>query len=487
MAGGLTERSLRALLWSAGDSFGQVALSFATFFVLVRMLEPADFGIVALAGVFIFFFGPIANLGFTEALVQRQQIDSEHFNTSFWCSLGISLALMSACFLGADALARLLGEPAFAPVLQWLSLTLPLNALGGVQLAFLRRDIRFRELSMRSLAGRAAGSIVGIAAAVAGMGVWSLVAQQLVGALIKSLAVALATPWRPKPRVSLRHFRELWGFGFHTTSSQIVLAASEQLLTLLIGWLVGSVALGYFTVGLRMVELIRSVIANAVQNVAFAAFSRLQDDLPALQRAYRQATRISCLFGFPIGAGMIVLAEPLVTTLFGAKWAESIPLFQILATGMFFSFYTMFVSSLHRALGRADIGLYLSIAVLVLGVVGVGIANRWGLVAIAMVWVGRLFVILPAIVLLLRWLLRERIRGLLQPAAAPLAASGLMTAGMAVMVWQFGGTVPDIALIPVATALGAVLYGLALWSLSPDLMRHTIKTLRTAIHPTGGR
>jgi len=483
MAVGLRERSLRALVWSASESFAQVALSFATFLALARMLEPPDFGIVALAGVFIFFFGAIANLGFTEAIVQRRELDPEHLDTSFWATIGISLALMAICLLGADVFARWLGEPAFAPVLRWLSLTLPLNALGNVQLAQLRRDIRFREVSVRSLTGRTIGSIVGVGAAVAGMGVWSLVAQQLAGSLIRSAALALAIPWRPKARMSLRHFRDLWKFGYRTSASHIVVAAGEQLLTLMIGGLAGSVALGYFTVGLRMVELIRSVIASAVQNVAFSTFSRMQDDLAAMQRTYQQSTRISCLFGFPIGTGMIVLAGPLVTTLFGAKWTESIPLLQILAAGMFFNFYTMFFSSLHRALGRPEIGLYLAIVVLVLGVVGVGVAVGWGLVAVSAVWVGRMFAILPVIVLVLHRLLHAPVEAFLRPAVTPATASAVMAAGVTAIAWQLEGTLPTAGLLAVATAAGAVIYGTAVWLLSPDLVRFTAKTLRTAIRP----
>jgi hypothetical protein len=152
---------------------------------------------------------------------------------------------------------------------------------------------------------------------------------------------------------------------------------------------------------------------------------------------------------------------------------------------MFFNFYTMFVSSLHRARGRADIGLYLATIVLVLSVIGLPFAAEYGLVGVSIVWVGRLFAILPIVVLILRWLLREPVWVILQPALAPLLASGVMAAGVMAIAWELDGRVPTIVLLAVATGVGAVIYALTLWSLSPELMRHTVKTLRAVIHPTG--
>src|SRR3546814_16176159 len=112
------------------------------------------------------------------------------------------------------------------------------------------------------------------------------------------------------------------GFGFYVSMSQVASGAGEQLLNFLVGTLFGTAALGYFNVAWRMVQLVRSLLSSAVYHVGLSAFARLQNDLPALARAYVQATRISCLVGFPIGIGMALLGPLLIRALFGSQGDE---------------------------------------------------------------------------------------------------------------------------------------------------------------------
>src|SRR3546814_8798630 len=103
-----------------------------------------------------------------------------------------------------------------------------------------------------------------------------------------------------------------------------------------------------------MVQLVRSLLSSAVYHVGLSAFARLQNDLPALARAYVQATRISCLVGFPIGIGMALLGPLLIRALFGSKWDESTVLLAVLALEFLPAGYCMFVSALYRSVGKAD-------------------------------------------------------------------------------------------------------------------------------------
>ena len=143
MSDDLKRRSIKGFAWAAGESVGVAAISLITFIVLARLLEPQDFGIFALASVFIFFCNLLIAHGLSDALVQRQDVDDEHFDTAFWSTLLLSLLLTGGCLLAAGPAAALLKEPGLAQVLPWLALSLPLGAASTVQMAIFRRDMRF--------------------------------------------------------------------------------------------------------------------------------------------------------------------------------------------------------------------------------------------------------------------------------------------------------------------------------------------------------
>ncbi len=479
MLASIKTRSIKGFVWSAGESFGVALLSFVSFAVMARVLEPRDFGIVALASVFIFFSNLFVAHSFADVVVQRQRIDPEHLDTAFWSTLGIALLLMALCQAIAGGAATLLGEPALAEVLFFLSMAVPLGALGSVHLALCRRDKRFGTVAVRSLLGRAAGAVVGIVLVLAGFGLWSLVAQQLVGTLVSTIAAFTGVAWRPRLRFSLSRLRDMWAFGLNVSTTQIVAGASEQALNLMVGTLFGSVALGYFTIAWRMVQLIRSLISSAVYHVGLSAFARLQDDRPALGRAFVQSTRIACLAGFPIAAGIALAGEPLLLALFGAKWAPSVPLLAVLALEMIPIFYGIFFSVLYRATDRSGWSLYMALFNLALGVGGVLALAPLGMLAVAIFWVARALLLVPIHIALVRRILGMPAHAIAAPTLVPAIATLVMAAGLAPLrialeargmnAWT------ELALLIPA---GAFLYGIAIRLLSPDLAGLAMRTAR---------
>jgi len=480
----LRTRSIKGFLWSVGESFGVAVLSLASFLVMARALEPQDFGVVALAGVFIFFFNLITGHGFADAIVQRLRLDPDHLDTAFWSALGLAFVLLALCQAAAGAAAAVFGEPALAEVLRWLSWVLPVGAIGSVPLALFRREMHFRMVAACSVTGRVTGAVVGIVMALGGFGLWSLVGQQLAGVLASSVAIAWSTEWRPRLRFSVPHLRDLWVFGFHVSAAQVVTGAGEQVLNLLIGALFGSTALGYFNVAWRMVQLVKSLISSAVYHVGLSAFARLQEDSAAVTRAFLGSTRISCLAGFPLGAGMALVSGPLVAVLFGAKWSASVPLLTVLALEIIPAFYGMFLSALYRAMDKAAWVLGMALLYFGAGVAGVLALAPFGMLAIAGFWVARAVVLMPVHVGLVSRLLATPARDVAWPAAAPLVGTAVMAAGVAALRLLLAGEgLGPIAELALLVPTGALLYGTAVWIVSPELIEAAMKTARVMVTP----
>lgn len=482
MADDLKTRSIRGLVWAVGESAGVAVISLASFIVLARLLEPQDFGIVALATVFIYFCNILTGHSFADAVVQRRALASDHLDTAFWSTLAIALLLMAACLLGADALAVAFAEPRLAEALRWLSLVLPLGALSSVQTALFRREMRFDAVARRTLVGRGLGAAAGVAAAVYGYGFWSLVVQQLVGQLATTIAF-LAAPWRPRLRFSGRRFGELWAFGAHVSANQIVTGAGEQALNLLVGSLFGATALGYFNLAWRAVQLVRSLVSSAVYQVGLSAFSRLQQDRGAVTEAFIQATRLSCLLGFPVAVGIALVDEPLVLTAFEEKWRVSIPLLAILALELVPAFYGMFLSVLYRAMDRAAWGLAMALLYGALGLGGALAAAPLGLEAVVAVWVARAFLLMPLHILLVHRLLSAPLPRLVAPVLAPLAGAAAMAAGLAALRLALPPDLAPAAKLALLVPAGALIYVLAIRLLSPRLFELALRTLGVAAAP----
>jgi PST family polysaccharide transporter len=478
MADDLKHRSLGSVFWALSESMGAAVISLIAFLGMARLLEPADFGVVAMAGAVVLLLNLVIAHGFPDALIQAREVRPDHVHTAFWSVLALAVLLAAAAASGAAAIGRLTGTPKVADVLHWLALILPLNALGGVQAAMLRRELRFRDVAATTLIGRVAGAAVGLTMAALGGGAWSLVGQQLVAALATNAALAMTYRWRPRLRFSRESFRSLAGFGMHVSASQLISGLSEQAVNLMLGTLFGPVVLGYFNIAWRTVQLLRSLIAGALYQVGFSTFSRLQENSEALKSGFRQATQLSCLVGFPLGIGIALVAHHLIVAFYGAKWGASVPILAWLALHFVPVFFAMFFTACYRAKGRADWVMYLTVADLVVTVVGILALRDQPVVAVAVFWVAKSFAYMPVHVFLLSRLLGVGAGWLLRPAGVPMAAGLIMGAAvLAADRWLFAGFGPSAGLL-LDGAVGIVVYGAAIRLLSPDLQRLALTTVK---------
>jgi len=476
LADDLKKRSIKGFAWAAGESVGVAAISLVSFIIMARLLDPQDFGIFALASVFIFFCNLITAHGLADALVQRQHVDEDHLDTAFWSTLILSVVLMAGCLVASGPAANLLGEPRLADVLQWLSFSLPLGAASIVQMSIFRREMRFDAVTRRSIAGRILGAAVGIAMAYAGYGIWSLVAQQIVGQLAMTSAFLTAS-WRPRWRFSFARLRDMWGFGFHVSATQIISGAGEQVLTLTIGAIFGATALGYFTIAWRAIQLLKSLVSAAVYHVGLSAFSKLQDNRAALSDAFLNATRISSLAGFPIAIGLFLIADPLVHVAFEAKWLASVPLLAMLALELLAAFYGMFLTALYRATNRATWVLWMSCAYAATGFAGVMIAAPFGMAVAVGIWVARSLLLMPIHVALVSRVLQMPAWRIASPTFAPAIAAAAMAGGILATRAALPSDLAPSIYLAIVIPVGALIYGTAIWLLNPDLVRLLLRTV----------
>ena len=424
----LREKAVNGLVWSVIQKWGRAAISTVAFIALARLLPPEAFGLVALATVVTAFIEILLDQGFSAAIVQRTDLEPEHLDTAFWISVLIGLLLTLGAIAASELAAAFFNEPELAPVIRWLSLSFIFVALSSTQTAILQRDLKFKSLAARSTAAALVGGVVGVGMAFAGFGVWSLVGQNLVRALVGVIVLWRASNWRPGLKVSKKHYRELFTFGASVTGTNLLNTLTRRSDDFLIGYFLGPTLLGYYTVGYRLLLVTMRLVTGIVNSVAFPTFSRIQQNRTRTRRAFYEVTQYTSLLAFPVFIGLAVLAPELVTALFGEQWAPSIPIMQILALIGILLSVLAFNGSVMRASGKPSWQFGIMLLTAVCSVIGFLIAVRWGIVAVAASFVIVGYLLAPLSYVAVRKLIQIDFRTYLGQFVAPLSASLIMAA-----------------------------------------------------------
>ncbi|HEY9601128.1 MAG TPA: MOP flippase family protein [Allocoleopsis sp.] len=477
----LRQNAVKGVVWSAITSWGRQAIAFIVFFLLARLLGPEAFGLVALATVFLAFVQVFVDQGFAEAIIQRHELDPEHLDTAFWTNLGIGLLITVLCIGTAGLAAELFHEPQLAPVIRWLSLNFTIIALSSVQDAILRRNLAFRSLAVRSLIGVVAGGVVGVVMAFSGYGVWSLVGQQLSSGLVQTTVLWWASHWRPGFRVSQSHFKELFSFGINVVGMNVLEFVNRRADDFLVGYFLGSKALGYYSVAYRLMMIGLDLLTNVINQVAIPTFSKLQLEPERLLRAFYSVIELTSLVSFPAFIGLAVLAPELLPTLLGAKWFPSIPVIQVLALiGVLHSVY-YYNGSVIMAMGKPSWKLIINFIYSIANVIAFIIAVRWGIVAVAAAFVIRGYVLAPMELWLLKKLIPLNLITYFRQYIAPLAGSLAIAVTVWLVKYFLGDLVNVYILLAICIALSIASYVLTILLIAPKLFQQAFDMAQLAV------
>lgn len=332
MSEGHKRRTLHGIVWNFLRVFGQTFLSLGAGVILARLLPPADFGLLAIAMVFIGFAELIASIGMGPAIVQRPTLNEQVLVVANTLSLIAGGLLFALCWLLAPWLGRFFGDPRVTAILQVLSVPLWASALAAVSRSQLIRAMNFRRLFAIDLVAYLVGyAAVSITLALLGYGVWSLVWGTTVSLLLQAAAALFLVRPRPKLSLAATEARELLGFGGGVSLNNTInyLAANVDYLT--IGKFLNPALLGLYTRAYQLVTMPVSKIAATLSGALFPSYAEIQDDPVRLRRAYLKAVNATALITFPVLAGFAISADTVIVGLYGPHWREAVPAFRILA------------------------------------------------------------------------------------------------------------------------------------------------------------
>jgi PST family polysaccharide transporter len=468
----------KGIIWSAVNTWTNNVLSLAVVTLLARLVSPNEFGIVALAGIYVSFGQVFISDTVSEALVQRHLLDRGHLDAAFWMMAALGALATLAGIAVAPILGFVFSEEALVPILQVISLRLVFDALLTVPNALLLRQLDFRSFAMRSLFANIAGGAVGVGLALAGGGAWALVLQQLVNAVVTLAVVGAHAGWVPRLQFPVAHARDLIGYSWFSVLSRLGYFLVNNVDRIIIGSLASSTALGIYSLAKRVTEMMSTSITGVVVAVAHPLFARDQHDLVRLRAALTTMMDRTALVAFPAFFGLAAIARDVVPLVFGDKWIAAVPVLQVLAILMALYAVSTLHGALVRAMGRADWWSGFVNLTSALYVVGFVAAGRYGIVAVAASSLAMFALVSPLHFWMVGRLLDLRLTGYLPIFIAPLAASCAMAALIFLMRhWAAFAALPLLSRVPAEVAVGMAAYGLFVAVLAPERTRSLMSQL----------
>lgn len=324
----MANHRLMTLIWIFTEKFGLIFLSMITFVVYAHLLTPTELGVGTVIIAIVEVVGILFSSMLEDPLVRLQRMEDKHVSSVFWFAVLVSLASIALISLGVMLYTT-------SAELRWMtavaSVKILFTLMARVYVAQMRRSGNFKLLASRTLLGKVAGGVGGVAVALLGLGPWAVIAQALIMDCISAVVLMRNDP----RRIPLHIDRQVLGEVLRAGTPVAINVMSSQTLqrgvNVILGLTAGAHAVGMFNLAMRIIDLPRSAIYNGLMSYALPVFARRSAEPARLIGVIGDSTAISGFVLTPLFFGIALTANDIVLLIFGAKWADAIPMLQVLA------------------------------------------------------------------------------------------------------------------------------------------------------------
>ena len=468
--------------WMSAGSWIEQAVNFAIFALLARLLGVEAFGFLAMAAAFVLISEFLVRESVSEILLTQEALSPGRLNSVFWLLTVFGIALSAILFAASGPIARFYDASEVGPLIVALSPTVLMIALTAVPVALLRRDMQFRVLALRAVAGVVAGGVVGVGMALAGYGVWSLAGQRVTQVGVNVIMAWAAVSWRPGADISLHHIRDVFSFGHRMVGLRAAELAAVQLPSIIVGVMLGPTQAGLFSIAWRVVEIASFLVITPLRMVAQPAFSSVARSGGQATNLLVDIMRMAGLAVFPAFAGLAVLSEPALIVLFGQKWAPAAPVLSVMSIFGMYLCIEKVQQTYCLAAGKVGVLALLAWCEVGLAATLIYLAVTFGLTAVATAFVAAFLVVWPL-----------RFRNLATIAnLGPVQLAGVhtlpmtMAVVMAVGVWLLSNWLAEpsnAVILGLGTLTGIVIFVVLALLLSRDRLQLLRSFMRPASAP----
>ena len=353
----MNDKAKKGLFWRSLESVGVQGMQFVIQLVLARILMPEDFGVVAILNIFVNLANTLVQNGLGSAIIQKKDPRKEDFATVFMIEIGISVVTYLLIFAGAHLIADYYENPALVLYLRVFALTIIISALGSMQTTVLRYRLDFKPSFIANFAGIVCQGASGIALAVMGFGVWSLIVSQIIYRIITTLLLFFFAKWIPQAKFSGKSFTELFSYSWKLTVGWIIGTVYQDIFSFVIGKVYDEATLGYYSKGNSIPNVINRMVTQVTTAVMFPVISKSQDDKEAVKKQTREMLGISAAMIFPVMAFVAGAANPIVRLILTDKWLPAVPIIQIFCISSSINVVSNANMQSFNAIGHSDVFL----------------------------------------------------------------------------------------------------------------------------------
>ena len=407
----LKRKTIVSLFWSFLDKFGEQLIYLVSGIILLRIVEPTEYGLMGTLMIFTVFSKVIADSGFGRALLNKKDISETAYSSVFYFNVGISLFFYIALFFLAPFIAKVFNEPRLTAVSRILFLSFVFYSFGIIQQTLLVKRADFRTITKVNIPSLLIAATVAIVMGIKGMGVWCLVAQHLIYSFLRTLFMWIKTGWKPVAQFSLHALRSFFIFSNKLLASGLITAIFNNIYPAIIAYFYPNSMnqVGYYSQANKYQDIPFGMISNAFRSVSMLILSEINKELERLKRVVRKIMQSVAFLAFPIGLYMILAAEPAFQILFGNKWNPAIPYFKGLTIAGMLSPFIFILNELFIARERADFFLGVEIAKRTILVALIVLLFKYGIMGLVASWVIYTFITLLISLILAKKLIRYSI------------------------------------------------------------------------------
>ena len=355
--------TLTNLAWKFGERLSSQLVSFVVSIIIARILDPSDYGLVAMTMVFISLSNVLVDGGFSSALIQKKNADKLDFSTVFWFSVAFATSIYAILYISAPYIASFYGEEYYqlTDILRVLGLQVIIYSINSVQNAYISRKMMFKNFFWATIVGTIVSACVGVWMAYNGYGVWAIVGQQLTASVTNTLTQYYITRKLPGMEFSFTRLKSMFSYGVKLLSANVLTTFFLDMRTFIIGKMYSAAQLSYFDRGRQYPNLVGANINTSVGAVLFPRMSQQQDNPEIVKATTRRSIRFCAYVMCPMMLGLAAVAEPLVRTLLTEKWLPCVPFLQLFC--IIYLFQPIHTANMQaiKALGRSDVYLKLEL------------------------------------------------------------------------------------------------------------------------------
>ena len=318
------------MVWTALQKYSTMFIQFISGIILARLLTPNDYGCIGMLAIFMVLAEAFIDGGFGSALIQKKRPTQTDYSTIFWWNLGMAVVMYAILYFSAPAISRFYKIPLLCDVLRVQGIILFIYAFNVIQRNQLRKKLNFKVLSIVTITTSIISLVVTILMAYHGFGVWALVTQHILTALIPALVFWFFIKWRPVWTFSWKSFRELFSFGFYMFLTTLINRFGNQIQGLLIGRFYNASTMGYYSKAHGTEKLASTSISKVMTQVTYPLYAEVQDNKEQMGNMIKRLTMTLAYVTFPLLFILLLLAKPIFLLLYSERWLPSVPYFQVL-------------------------------------------------------------------------------------------------------------------------------------------------------------